>query len=112
MDDRVLDRAAELAKQYLAGLADRPVGPEVDLGALRDALGGPLPETGEDPTSVIERLCRDVEPGLIASAGPRFFGFVIGGSHPVAVAADWLTSAWDQNAGLSVIGHGAALDEE
>ena len=112
MDDRVLDRAAELAKQYLAGVADRPVAPEVDLAALREALGGPLPEAGEDGTAVIEQLVRDVEPGLIATAGPRFFGFVIGGSHPVAVAADWLTSAWDQNAGLYVIGPAAAVAEE
>jgi glutamate/tyrosine decarboxylase-like PLP-dependent enzyme len=112
MDDRVLDRAAELAKEYLAGVADRPVGPQVDLSALREALGGPLPETGEDPTAVIERLARDADPGLIATAGPRFFGFVIGGSHPVAIAADWVTSAWDQNAGLYVIGPAAAVVEE
>jgi glutamate/tyrosine decarboxylase-like PLP-dependent enzyme len=112
MDDQVLDRAAELAKDYLAGVADRPVGPQVDLPALREALGGPLPEIGEDPTAVIERLARDADPGLIASAGPRFFGFVIGGSHPAALAADWLTSAWDQNAGLYVIGPAAAVVEE
>ncbi len=67
MDDRVLDRAADLAKDYLAGLSDRLVGPAVDLPALRAAMGGPLPEQGEDPTTVIERLAEAVEPGLATS---------------------------------------------
>jgi glutamate/tyrosine decarboxylase-like PLP-dependent enzyme len=112
MDDRVLDRAADLAKDYLAGLSDRPVGPAVDLPALRVAMGGPLPEQGQDPTTVIERLAEAVEPGLVASAGPRYFGFVVGANYPAAVAADWLTSAWDQNAGLYATSPAAAVAEE
>ncbi len=112
MDDRVLDRAADLAKDYLAGLSDRLVGPAVDLPALRAAMGGPLPEQGEDPTTVIERLAEAVEPGLVASAGPRYFGFVVGANYPAAVAADWLTSAWDQNAGLYATSPAAAVAEE
>jgi glutamate/tyrosine decarboxylase-like PLP-dependent enzyme len=58
-----------------------------------------LTDAGEDPRAVVEQLAADVDPGLVASAGPRYFGFVIGGALPVAVAADWLTSAWDQNGG-------------
>jgi glutamate/tyrosine decarboxylase-like PLP-dependent enzyme len=112
MDDRVLDRAAELAKEYLASLSQRPVGPAVDLAALREAMGGPLPEQGEDPSAVIERLAQVADPGLVASAGPRYFGFVVGASHPAAVAADWLTSAWDQNAGLYALSPAAAVAEE
>jgi glutamate/tyrosine decarboxylase-like PLP-dependent enzyme len=116
MDDRVLDRAAELAKDYLASLPDRPVGPTVDLPALREAMGvhggGPLPEEGEDPIAVIERLAEAADPGLVASEGPRYFGFVVGASYPAAVAADWLTSAWDQNAGLYALSPAAAVAEE
>ncbi len=82
------------------------------LDELRRRFGGPLPESGEDPVLVVEALAANAEGGLIATAGPRFFGFVIGGSVPAALAADWLTSAWDQNAGLYVIGPAAAVAEE
>jgi glutamate/tyrosine decarboxylase-like PLP-dependent enzyme len=112
MDDRVLDRAAELAKEYLATLSERPVGPPGNLVALRDSIGGPLPEQGEEAVAVIERLARAVDPGLVGSAGPRYFGFVVGANHPASVAADWLTSAWDQNAGLYVLSPAAAVAEE
>ena len=101
MDSRyaVLEGAARLAHEYIESLPSRPVGPRADLGELRSRLSRPLSEEGEDPQTVIEELARDADPGLIASAGPRYFGFVIGGALPVAVAADWLTSAWDQNGG-------------
>src|SRR5687767_11051756 len=101
MDERyaVLDDAARLAREFIDSLPSRPVGATASLEELRSLLGRPLTEEGEDPRTVIRDLARDVDPGLIASAGPRYFGFVIGGSLPVAVAADWLTSAWDQNAG-------------
>jgi glutamate/tyrosine decarboxylase-like PLP-dependent enzyme len=112
MDDRVLDRAAALAKDYLVSLSDRPVGPTVDLPALREAMGGPLPERGEVAATVIERLAQAADPGLVASAGPRYFGFVVGATHPAALAADWLTSAWDQNAGLFALSPAAAVAEE
>ncbi|HYL40334.1 MAG TPA: pyridoxal-dependent decarboxylase, partial [Candidatus Binatus sp.] len=111
MDD-LLGRAARLAAAYLASLDDREVAPSVTPAALRDRLGGPLPDRGLDPGAVLEWLADAVEPGLVASAGPRYFGFVMGGSQPTAVAADWLTSAWDQNAGLFVRSPAAAVAEE
>ena len=101
MDERydVLDDAAQLAAEFLDGLPSRPVGTEASVDELRSRLGRQLSREGEDPRAVISDLARDVDAGLIASAGPRYFGFVIGGALPVAVAADWLTSAWDQNGG-------------
>jgi hypothetical protein len=96
----VLDDAARLARAYIDSLPSRPVGASASLAELVSQLDRPLSDDGEDPRTVIEELARDVEPGLVASAGPRYFGFVIGGALPVAVAADWLTSAWDQNAGV------------
>jgi glutamate/tyrosine decarboxylase-like PLP-dependent enzyme len=107
-----MERAAELALEYLEGVRERPVKATATVEELRTALRKPFGEEGEDPKRVIEELAAAVEPGLIASAGPRYFGFVIGGSYPVAVAADWLTSAWDQNAGLYVSSPAAAVVEE
>jgi hypothetical protein len=101
MDSRyeVLDDAVRLAHGFIEGLPARPVGSQAGIEELRSCLARPLSEDGEDARVVIAELARDAEPGLIASPGPRYFGFVIGGALPVAVAADWLTSAWDQNAG-------------
>jgi glutamate/tyrosine decarboxylase-like PLP-dependent enzyme len=114
MDDRrpLLDRAAAIAADFIDGLPERPVGRPVDLEQLRASLGGPLPDGPSDAAGVIEALARNAEPGLVATAGPRYFGFVIGGSLPAALAADWLTSAWDQNAGLYAISPAAAVAEE
>jgi len=108
----LLGRTGDLAADFLDRLPDRPVWPAVDLADLRDALGGPIPERGENPEAVIEALARDAEPGIVGSAGPRFFGFVVGGSVPTALAADWLTSAWDQNAGLYALSPAASVVEE
>ena len=112
MDQRPLDAAYAAAVRFLEGVKDRPVGANLDATALRAALGGPLPERGEPAAEVVERLARDADPGLVATAGPRFFGFVIGGSLPAAVGADWLTTAWDQNAGLFVLSPAASVVEE
>jgi glutamate/tyrosine decarboxylase-like PLP-dependent enzyme len=111
-ESALLRRTAEIATAYLGSLDTRPVGGPVDLAALRAALGGPLPEGPSDPLGVVEGLATAADPGLVASAGPRYFGFVVGGSMPAAVGADWLTSAWDQNGGLYALSPAAAVAEE
>jgi glutamate/tyrosine decarboxylase-like PLP-dependent enzyme len=108
MSDDALRRATELSLEWLATLRERPVRAAGDADALR----GPLPQKGEDPAAVVEALAAAAEPGLVASAGPRYFGFVTGGALPAAIAADWLTSAWDQNAGLHVMSPAAAAAEQ
>jgi glutamate/tyrosine decarboxylase-like PLP-dependent enzyme len=110
--DPVLKAAFEQASRFFAGLRERPVRPQSSLDELRAALGGPLPEEGIDPRRVVEELARAADPGVVASAGPRYFGFVVGGSLPAALGADWLASAWDQDAGLYVLGPAAAVVED
>src|SRR5436305_11228315 len=95
---QLLSRTCEIATSYLEAVGDRPVGSPADYSALLDAMGGPLPDSPSDPLRVIEDLASAADPGLVASAGPRPFGFVIGGAIPAALAADWLPGAWDQNA--------------
>ena len=112
MTDDLLARTADLAGRYLASLAGRPVAATATPESLRAALGGALGEAGRSPTSVVEALVAGAEGGLMASAGPRYFGFVIGGSLPAALAADWMASAWEQNAGLYACGPAAAIVEE
>ena len=75
-------------------------------------FGGPVPETGRNPVEIIEALAANAETGLMALPSPRFFGWVVGASHPVGVAADWLTSAWGQNAPMSAATPAAAAAEE
>ena len=113
-DARLISRTSSIATDYLASLATRPVGRPVDLAALRTAMGGggPLPEHPTDPLTVVEDLAAAADPGLVASAGGRYFGFVVGGSLPAALGADWLTSAWDQNGGLYALSPAAAVAEE
>jgi glutamate/tyrosine decarboxylase-like PLP-dependent enzyme len=98
----LLQRTAEIAADYLDSLDERPVGPVATVDELRVALGGPLPEQPSDALDVIEKLARDVDPGLMGTTSGRFFGFVIGGAMPVTVAADWLASTWDQNSPLTL----------
>jgi glutamate/tyrosine decarboxylase-like PLP-dependent enzyme len=84
----------------------------VDPDELRKALGGPLPEEPVPADEVVEELAAAAEPGLVAMGSGRYFGFVIGGALPAALAADWLATAWDQNAGLYVAGPSASVVEQ
>jgi glutamate/tyrosine decarboxylase-like PLP-dependent enzyme len=112
VDERTLFRAAELAVDYLRRMPDLPVREEASLDELRAALRVPLNDAPLDPVTVVEELVRVAEPGIVNEQSPRYFGFVIGGSLDAAIAADWLTSAWDQNAGGYPVGPSAAIVEE
>jgi len=108
----LIERTVQTASSFLCGLSNRPVGLPADFGNLLERMGGPLPQDGEDPVRVIEQLADSAAPGIVASAGPRYFGFVTGGSLPVAVAADWLAAVWDQNAFRYTTSPAAAAAEE
>ena len=112
MNNSLLDLARDRASDFLRELPDRHVGAQVSRDELVAALHVPLSDDGEDPAAVIDALSRGADRGLIACAGPRYFGFVIGGSLPVALAADWLTSAWDQNAGTYATSPAASVIED
>jgi glutamate/tyrosine decarboxylase-like PLP-dependent enzyme len=100
VDEALLRRVHDHATTFLRSLPGRHVGARATREELMSALRVPLSQTGEAPASVIDALAAQGERGAIACAGPRYFGFVIGGSIPVALAADWLTSAWDQTPGI------------
>jgi glutamate/tyrosine decarboxylase-like PLP-dependent enzyme len=96
----LLSFAAERAQRYVESLPERPVAPSGEAITQLSRFDVPLQNESIDPRDVIEELYQGVTPATMAMAGPRFFGFVIGGSLPAALAADWLVSAWDQNTGL------------
>ena len=98
--DAALDTAMRHAKAWLRSLDDRAVPARASVEELASVYGGALPAGQTDPVEVIELLAAHAERGLVAIPSGRFYGFVIGGTHPAALAADWLVSAWDQNAGL------------
>jgi glutamate/tyrosine decarboxylase-like PLP-dependent enzyme len=114
MDDLadLLRRAAAEVANFRVTLQDRPVAPSTDLGMLRKAFGGPLPDLSSSPSDVLDQLVSAASGGLVASVGPRYFGFVIGGSLPAAVAADFLTTGWDQSAFNAVLSPAASVAEE
>ncbi|HYV14121.1 MAG TPA: pyridoxal-dependent decarboxylase [Pyrinomonadaceae bacterium] len=108
----VLTLAQQHAFAFLNNLDEAPVGATVDVQTLRQQLYKPLADSGLPPEQVITELVRDVSGGLIGSAGGRFFGWVIGGAVPAALAADWLTATWDQNGALYATSPAAAVVEE
>lgn len=107
-----LEAALRHALSHLDALNLRPVGATVDATTLRQRLARPLTDEGVPPDQVISELARDAQAGILGSAGGRFYGWVIGGAVPAALAADWLTSAWDQNAALYATSPAAAIVEE
>jgi len=111
-DYAVLATAYEEARGFLAGLGDRHVGVAADAATLRSLLGGALPEGQADPARVIAALSRTMDAGLLGTSTGRFFGWVIGGALPVGIAADWLASAWDQNAAAYATSPAISVMEE
>ncbi len=109
---RLFERAAEYAVRFRDGLGARPPRPVIPAAELQALFDGPTPEVGTDPLLVIDALNAAASAGLTASAGSRFFGWVIGASHPAGVAADMLTSAWGQNAGAYATSPAAAAAEQ
>lgn len=107
-----MDLAVEAAKQWLSGLNDRPVAATTTLNELRQRIALPLEAKGKSSEKVIADLVESTKGGILGSAGGRFFAWVIGGSTPSALAADWLTSTWDQNAALYACGPAASVIEE
>jgi glutamate/tyrosine decarboxylase-like PLP-dependent enzyme len=108
----ILDEAARTARRYLATLNSRAVAPSDAAVEALAALDEPLPERSSDPAETLAVLERTVSPATIAIAGPRFFGFVMGGSLPVALAANWLAGAWDQNTAHYEVTPGVSHIEE
>ncbi|AYG04522.1 pyridoxal phosphate-dependent decarboxylase family protein [Gryllotalpicola protaetiae] len=95
-----LEVAHRNASRWLASLPERPIAPHADIDQIKDALGRELPSHGTPAPEVVEHLATAGEPGLVGMPSSRFFGFVIGGTLPAALGADWLVSAWDQNTGM------------
>jgi glutamate/tyrosine decarboxylase-like PLP-dependent enzyme len=110
--DAPIERAVAHTRDWLASLRERPVTPARTAQELVARFDTPLPETGLPGGEVVDALAERVGPGLVGMPGGRFFGLVIGGTHPAALAADWLVSAWDQNALLRGLTPGVATAEQ
>jgi glutamate/tyrosine decarboxylase-like PLP-dependent enzyme len=108
----VFEMAYRRAAAYRSGVADQKVCPKRSYGQMRDCFAAPLPETGSPDCAVIQELADLGEPGLMHTVHPKFFGWVMGGSAPVGVAADWMVSAWGQNAAMHGSSPTAAAIEE
>jgi len=111
-DGGLLRETAEKSIRWLEALPFRRVGPWASAEELRKSLGGSLNEEGMNPSEVLSFFSQEAEPGLTGSPGPRYFGFVMGGALPASLAADWLSSAWDQNAVLAVSSPAASAAED
>jgi glutamate/tyrosine decarboxylase-like PLP-dependent enzyme len=111
MDD-LFRLTADYASQFHETLSDRPVGAQASFDEIVDSLGGPLPEDGREDVEVVSELIAAAEPGLVGSQTGRYFGFVFGSALPASVAADWVATAWDQNAFSVVTSPAAAAAEQ
>lgn len=110
--DGLAQHAARLAVKHRAGEATATPGTSVTAAELRTLFDIGLPTEGREGVEILERLAAAARPGLIRNTGPNFFGWVMGSSHPVGVAADWLTGAWGQNAAIYATSPAAAIAEE
>ena len=106
-----MERAARAAIAYRREIAVAETTPVAPYRELLAAFEGPAPDAPGDPVEIIEDLIARATPGVRAETGPRFFGGVIGNSHPTGVAADWLVSAWGQNVGNLVSAPAASAIE-
>ena len=107
-----LDRARELTLEWLTSMPTRHVRPDETAEQVGRHFSVPLPESPSDPTAVVDELATFAEPGLMAMPSGRFFGWVIGGTLPAALASDWLVSAWDQNSALRYASPATAAIEQ
>ncbi|MEA2517473.1 MAG: hypothetical protein QOG16_1311 [Actinomycetota bacterium] len=112
MEREELEEVLAYSNSFLDALPERPVGSNATADELRSNLAGPLPEGSSAAPDVIRDLIKAADVGVMGTTSPRYFGFVIGGSTPASLAAEWLTSLWDQNAGLFVGGPAASVVEE
>ncbi|ROS28744.1 glutamate/tyrosine decarboxylase-like PLP-dependent enzyme [Rathayibacter sp. PhB127] len=107
-----LDRSSAAAMRWIESLPSRPIPPSRTVEQMAEAFGGALQESPLEPTAVVEELATIAEPGLMAMPSGRFFGWVIGGTLPAALGADWLVSAWDQNAAMRYASPATAAVEQ
>jgi glutamate/tyrosine decarboxylase-like PLP-dependent enzyme len=112
MYEELLDRTRARALQYLSTIDERHVGTRASSRDMREVFGALLPDASSAPVEVMEHLATAADAGIVASAGPRYFGFVTGASHPASLAADWLVSAWNQNGALFVMSPAASVIED
>lgn len=110
--DTALDTASTRAREWLTGMPTRPVGPRTSADTVRQRASALLSAPAATPAAVVEELASLVEPGLMAIGSGRFFGWVMGGTLPAALGADWLVGAWDQNAGMRYATPGVVGVEE
>ena len=108
----LLSDVATRASRYLAGINERSVAPSSEAIARLQQLGGPLPDASADPAELLALLDEIGSPATVATTGGRYFGFVVGGTLPASLAANWLAGAWDQNAAMQVMSPVAAKLEE